>query len=1077
MFKIALMGMKGKRKSSLQLFVILFLSFFLVVTSILTFSSISDIKRKQAIELFGSFENVYQNISAERLETLKEDPSLIQYAASEILGFSEDFGNVHVMTPELEELLSLKLVEGRLPEKEDEVILDINQQAFFKEIPQLGDFRILEVEDVIYNHLPDAAASNLGYATTTMEEIDEETKRSLFQKVDAAWKNYFVAEGYVQNEKELEDYILENFSRFSMTDTSKLTNKKENLNLPDISVSNESTISHATTHLLLQTVAVSFIYDAQMEDPENTLSEVEIIDHSWLKAEEDARHLPPTINLSESREEERKKSVLVYKNMKVVGFFNNITNLHEFDANIEPTAFVSEEAGSLFRKGINHGRTSAGEEIEVNYNLYLTSSLGSEGYYHTHEEESGLYRNVNAYPSSTSTEESMNLFLLGFIYILTFFNILQIFVIQLRKRTRVLALFKSIGAIDSQLRVLMFSELLILIIFALPLALLLGVGVAKLLITLYATNYQTEASLIFNYKLLGIGLLISVLCSFLGILLPLLKLKEIKLTGTISTTSKKIKDLARIKKRFSSKEEEAMSISSIARRHNIYKKKEQNISGLLYVVMLSALILSLMVGFLAFRPYIDNVLLKNTPDMVLTDRYSTLLYRKRDLEEEFQKFSAIKDYEILNLRDQMILQTPEGFKDPVLEYIFKSTPFALIEVLFDIDYEKISSREEITYENVYPKMTLMGIDLESDTLDILKRSSKHLNFDEEKFDRGEQAFLLVPRFGLYDKPEPVTEASINTTTDEYVKGFVFKSGGNNELSYSLKDRELLEENKAYDDFKEVELLRKDMVIGSEQLSHEWTSYEVEIAGVIHTLEEGIWPISDSMNGPMLIGSDSFVTSKVYQVPYGRTTYIDALKDRDLAMLGRTLASVHFEKGEMSVEDMVQLRKAAMDLGYEVQDLRADKENIYAASFRTAAAAALFALALLIIALQIEYNSMKSRLSNERNFVGILQSMGLNHRELSGIYMKNTLKQAFLALLLSHLLAAGLLFVSTYLKYRNQPNLWDHFLSYLSSEMLYYPYEIHGIFILIFLIIILCIGYIPLRKIARAEPIYNIKELH
>src|SRR5699024_5817222 len=93
------------------------------------------------------------------------------------------------------------------------------------------------------------------------------------------------------------------------------------------------------------------------------------------------------------------------------------------------------------------------KDYEPPLNLFLYSNLSTDELMDKYSPEfKDLKRNTYAYPQKAgSTEGTLTYSIIAFVFIATVFAVFQIYLTQMGRRTRKLALLKSIGATNSQI--------------------------------------------------------------------------------------------------------------------------------------------------------------------------------------------------------------------------------------------------------------------------------------------------------------------------------------------------------------------------------------------------------------------------------------------------------------------------------------------------------------------------------------------------------------------------------------------------------------------------------------------------
>ena len=122
--EIAKNGLKGRKRISLLLILVLSCTFLFLVAALLLESSMSQTKRSQRQKLYGKWGAAYLGADAETSALLQAEPIVSDAAVSEILGSDSRAGTVGSFQPALAELGELHLVQGKYPVAPNEVLLE-----------------------------------------------------------------------------------------------------------------------------------------------------------------------------------------------------------------------------------------------------------------------------------------------------------------------------------------------------------------------------------------------------------------------------------------------------------------------------------------------------------------------------------------------------------------------------------------------------------------------------------------------------------------------------------------------------------------------------------------------------------------------------------------------------------------------------------------------------------------------------------------------------------------------------------------------------------------------------------------
>lgn len=126
LFKKALKGLQGRKKSTLLMVVTIALSVILSI-SLLTYQTmLNSIEQQNNKDIYGAYHYIIPQVNDEEIRKLQINPYMKK------LGFIKEYGSINEKTKLIsiddtaKELLPLKLLSGHLPEKENEIALEQN---------------------------------------------------------------------------------------------------------------------------------------------------------------------------------------------------------------------------------------------------------------------------------------------------------------------------------------------------------------------------------------------------------------------------------------------------------------------------------------------------------------------------------------------------------------------------------------------------------------------------------------------------------------------------------------------------------------------------------------------------------------------------------------------------------------------------------------------------------------------------------------------------------------------------------------------------------------------------------------
>lgn len=117
------------------------------------------------------------------------------------------------------------------------------------------------------------------------------------------------------------------------------------------------------------------------------------------------------------------------------------------------------------------------------------------------------------------------------------------------------------------------------------------------------------------------------------------------------------------------------------------------------------------------------------------------------------------------------------------------------------------------------------------------------------------------------------------------------------------------------------------------------------------------------------------------------------------------------------------------------------------------------------------------MEQDRNRIGILQSIGVTNKQFSRHYLRTGMINGILSVLMSNLLLIAVLLTTSV---TTTLGLDMTFIDYIKDIFIYrlwlYPWVIHIIICVIFLILTVFLYYLPSRKITMKYPVENIRSL-
>ena len=1062
--KIALSGMKGRKKDTFILSFVVGLSFVFTILATIFHASSEGTKLEQRTAMFGSWDAAYLNTNKEIVEKIREKDEVEKLGVSRILGNSPYLGVIGTINDDLMDLGNFTMYEGRMPEKDNEIALELNRLSYFSSDIKVGDTIPVEIVIPIYEREWYEAARE--QVIRVIPEIEE---RFGFKNILYQMNNFGIwAREYYEKARmgELTAYDRYPTDWFSYIYYGFANSYRRNVN---------SLEQFGDTKLVIKTSYV------QMFIPDSyggyRFSPYTIPDVEGTELPED-----PPEELTDGSIDPKELSMIsqkghITRNMVVTGIIQNYSNLWDVGDEPLPNAFVTEEAGKSF---IENGFLLT-EEIDVSDfktydNVFIDSSISSQDFYNKYGEEfENLRRNTYAYPeTSGSTESTLTYGILAAIFIATVFAVFQIYLTQTRRRTRRIALLKSIGAVNSQIRSVLLWEVVYLLLFTLPISLVIGFGLSKAVI-LFVNKYgNTVLNLHIDYMLTLFGIGLGILSVFLGMLAPMVMSMKVPLTGTISTPPRKKPIIkGKLKTKPVNLNMKVQSFRRISLRNLKYNKGKTLLTASLYTIATAVLLGSIFLSFIFFGDYIDNVIVKDKPSYGFELNHALTNRSIPKLLEALYENEGVTRVELYKAGEHAYLWH-ENINDNEIYASFREIlPSKLIEEHFGIDDTKYVNLDDDNSHLVGDAIVtnIYTIDVEDPLYRRFEDSLSLGEMDKEKFKTGEEVILLLP---LYEKGEG--EGSI----DEISEDILVNTNQKNRMEVLLRNSN---KYKLTYDFRYGDLYSKDetlsvgdtiyLTIPTEDMAGELPTNDVrfietKLAGIIYYFpEKGIWPFGDTVENPVVIGSYNFL-GKAYPATIFGKGYL-TIEDLDylIASLyphkyGKTYAYIYVDKDANEIDVDVSIKRVAREYEVKLTNYIEENKKIFGKSLNMTAIVTLLGISVAIITLIILYNTTLSKLEQESERIGILQALGVTEGQFKGLYLLSGIGYGLLALVISHILL-GFAVLITFISGRPQP-------------LYLYPWKLHVLASIVVFIVITMTYFMPLRKIIRNQPIDNIRNL-
>lgn len=1063
--KIAVSGMKGRKKDTLILSFVVGLSFVFTILATIFHASSEGTKLEQRTAMFGSWDAAYLNSGKEMVEKIKEKEEIEKLGVSRILGNSLTLGVVGTINDDLKDLGNFTMYEGRMPEKDNEIAIELSRLSYFQSDIKVGDTIPVEIVIPIYERDWYEAARE-----QVIRVIPEIEKRFGYKNILYEMNNFpiWLREFKEKESKgELTDRDWYPTDWFSHIYYGLANSYRRNVH---------SLEQFNDTKLVIKTSYV------QMFVPDNysyyRFSPYSIPDEVETGLPEDLpEELPDEGPINPEELSMISQYAHITRNMVVTGIIQNYSNL--WDVGDEPvaSAFVTEEGGKAF---IENGFLLTEEvdvsDFETTYNLFIGSNIPSKEFFNKYKGEfEGLRRNTYAFPeTSGSTESTLTYGILAAIFIATVFAVFQIYLTQTRRRTRRIALLKSIGAVNGQIIRVLIWEVVYLLSFTLPISAVIGFGLSKLII-LYMNKYgNTVLNLHIDYKLTLLGIGLGIFSVFLGMIVPMIMSLKVPLTGTISTPPRKKPIIkGKLKTKPVDLNMKVQSFSRIYLRNLRYNKGKTLLTASLYTIATAVLLGTIFLSFIFFGDYIDNVIVKDKPSYGYELNHALTNRSIPEFVDSIYEVEGVTRVELYKAGEHAYLWHENIDKNEIYPVFKEILPRNLVEEHFgtdDSDYVNLDKdNSHLVKDSIVTN--IYTIDVEDPLYTRFEASLSIGKLDKEKFKTGEEIILLIP---LFEKVEgensevEISEDIISNTNQKNRMEVLLRNSNKYNLSYDFRyaDYYLKDETISVGDTIYLTIPTEDMA--GELPTNDVRFIETKVAGIIYYFpEKGIWPFADTVENPVVIGSYNFLGKAYPATIFGK----GHLTTEDLNYLiasiyptkfGKTYVYIYVDKNANEIDVDVGLKRVGREYEVKLTNYIEENNKIFGKSLNMTAIITLLGISVALITLIILYNTTLSKLEQERERIGILQALGVTEGQFKGLYLISGFGYGLFALIISHILLA-LAVLITFISGRPKP-------------LYLYPWKLHAFVSIVVFIIITLTYFMPIRKIIKNQPIDNIRNL-
>lgn len=1118
---IAKKGLKGRKKDTFLLKLVITLSFIFIVASTIFQSSTEKTKLEQRLDLYGEWHAAYLGSDEETLNSLVNEPEVDKAGVSLIIGQSDNCGVVGTFNQELIDMSRFTLYKGRYPEAPNEIMLEMNQMSNMNLDLEVGQ----EINVVI-----------------TIPRVEADPKEYIMNKNKEYYQYIapYLAE-YKAFEKEAYEKIDQLIAEY----------EKEDDEQAKIQIQNEIDRLRSDVSFYYWTLPKPISHEHN-ETPFDQVGDVSIVVHSnyfYYHMPED--EFTPEVIKREGLLLNQK--VILKKKFIVTGILQTYTDKWDLGGHMAPNAFITEEGGKTLTDALRYNEIGDFSDYGMFYNVFLYSDSYKEELYnklaskYSKEEDTAkeeplvirdvsywmsmfgkseeeideilkesenwapieidddyrddslegigdlvkkvevntdnFRRNIFSYPEVTaSTEHILTLAIIAVIFITTALAIFQIFLTQMKRRARKIVLLKSIGATNGQIVKMLFYEGVYLLRTGLIIGVPAGFGIAAAII--YGMNVIKGRGLQFHVMqdLLILGIVAGCLALFIGMAVPMIYAIRIPLVGTMSIPPKH--------KKIKHKENGDLKIKRQTFRYINWRYFKLNkgktfISFGISFITITIMLITVLLCYFSFDNYRSTVLANNRPDYAMELYYGEAVRALNQAKDEIIKIEGIKEAEVYKAGMQTFLWYEGIENNELLKAYEKLLPNELLPFHFSKYNTKLEEQPEWIKNAFYTR--IYGVDIESELFKRYSAAITEGKIDKESFDEGKEVILLVPMYltgnaNIEGKPFDTKEVA-NATNESNRMAWLFDRSGAYKLSYSSRYKDYYSKQ---NDIKPGDTIYlssdAEKIVGeSYVISH--NTKKVTVGGLIYYFpKEGMWPFSNNLAPYVVIGSTKCMES-IY--PNSRLGLYGVTLEEMKSMVdnlyptryGRTLWYINTDSRELDPVLDSKLLAYANNNGYTLYNYKDSSSQLYYEAFNNAIIIGLLGFTAVFIAFIILYNTTVSKMEQDRNRIGILQSLGVTREQFSRHYINVGVISGLISILIINILLIAVLLITSVNTLEGlDMTFGDYVRDVFQYRLWLYPWLLHIALCVVFFILTVLVNYLPSRNITKQYPVENIRSL-
>lgn len=1089
---IARSGLRGRKRDTLLLKLVITLAFIFIITAMIFQSSTKQTKLEKRLELYGEWNAAYLNGDKGVLKSLEEEPGVKEINNSIIIGDSAKLGVVGTYNQELIDMGHLALYKGDYPKADNEIMVELNQMSDLGLELEVGQKVSVEIDVVTVDK--------------NMEEYINDTFRDIYENSN---KDFIQTNSNKYHEtpfEKIKDILLVASSDYiyayevgEVSDPEAIRTKGF-LYYQKVTMKKEFVISgilntytdkwdlggYAAPNSFITESAGEEIIDAFYNNNILETSEYEFNNNIFLKINNIEKYDELKVKYPDRAIPKNKNDSYVSYN--VAQILNSVLINQMNDLNLESFNEIYNDNKPngidncmvLNQNGINWNMVFTYQSILNVFNTINGTPLDNV----SKVDNSNFRRNTFSYPNSEgTTENALTIVIIAVIFLATSCAVFQIFITQMKRRTRKIVLLKSIGATNGQIIKIILWEGLYLLKSGLLYGVTFGVAISYFAILVLNSAKGSGIKFHVSYPLVILGILAGCIALFVGMLVPMIFAIRIPLLGTMSKPPKHNK----IRQHKKDKEIRKMnqSFSTISWNYFKQNKGKTLLPFGLSLLIVSILLTTVLLGFMSFKNYINTVVVNNRPDYAIEAVYGEMQKKIGMVHDDLLTIDGVTKVDSYKYGIDTLFWYEGMENNKLMNSFMDLLPTKLMSEHFFVEDMAHSNQPEWIRKAFYTKT--YGIESNSEVFSEYEKAITVGSINKENFDSGEEVILLIPMY---------LEGDTTTVKKRYETYDIINSANeDNRMEWLLEDSDTykLSFNKGY---KDIAIMQTDIKVGDKiKLSsddekivgQEWvisyTTKEVTVGSIIYYFpEEGIWPFSNTVSPYTVITSFNGL-EKIYpnsKLGLFRVS-IDEMKSMTSSLFkvkyGRTVWYLKTDSDENTVLDS-KLLAYANNNGHNVYNYRESNESLWNEGLSSCIIVGLLGLTSSLIALIILYNTLVSKAEQEQNRIGVLQSIGVTKLDFTKHYLKVGFAQGILSVIIANCIIFIVVMVTSVKQLSTADVAFvDRLKDIFANQLYLYPWYLHIAICILFLISIIFMNFYSSNKVTKNYPIENIRSLN